>query len=63
MNWGSAGLKDLLCNCDVYAEGTMDMILQGKDFNRGIRVFFVAYEVLSQTIFENFLLWMEQNSM
>ena len=46
--WGSAGLKDMLVNSDVYAEGTVDMILQGKEFNRGIRAFILAYETLSQ---------------
>ena len=46
--WGSAGLKDMLVNSDVYAEGSVYMILQGKEFNRGIRAFILAYETLSQ---------------
>ena len=34
--WGSAGLKYMIVNSDVYTEVTVDMILQGKEFNRGI---------------------------
>ena len=59
--WGSAGLRDLLSNSDVYAEGTVDMILQGKDFNRGVRAFILAYEALAQLRFEGFIKWLEEN--
>ena len=59
--WGSAGLKDMLANSDVYAEGTVDMILQGKEFNRGIRAFILAYEAMSQLRFECFLLWLRDH--
>ena len=50
--WGSAGLKDMLVYSDVYAEGTVDMIFQGKEFNRGIRAFILAYETLSQLSYD-----------
>ena len=48
--WESAGLKDIIVNSDVYAEGTLYMILQGKEFNRGIQTFILTYETLSATI-------------
>ena len=41
--WDSTGLKDLLVQLDVYAEGTVDLILQEKEFNRGIRAYILAY--------------------
>ena len=34
-----------------------DMILQGKDFHRGIRTFILAYESLRRLRFEGFLQW------
>ena len=46
--WGSTSLKDLLVQSDVYAEGTVDLILQEKEVNRGIRAYILAYEALSQ---------------
>ena len=45
----------MLVNLDVHAEGTIHMILQGKEFNKGIRAFNLAYEPLSQLQFEGFL--------
>ena len=59
--WGSAGLKDMIVNSDVYTEVTVDMILQGKEFNRGIHAFILSYETLSQLRCEEFLEWIQEN--
>jgi hypothetical protein len=32
--WGNGGLKDLLIDSSVYAAGTVDHMLNGKEFNR-----------------------------
>ena len=46
--YGSTGLKDILVQSDVYAQGTVDLILQGEEFNQGIRAYILTYEALSQ---------------
>ena len=41
----SAGLRDLLVNSGAYAGCTVDQILQGKQFNHGVRALYtLAYE-------------------
>ena len=35
--YGDAGLKHLLYESDVYAKGTADHILSGKDYDRAMR--------------------------
>ena len=42
--WATAGLRDLLVDSGVYAGCTVDQILQGNQFNRGIRAYTLAYE-------------------
>jgi hypothetical protein len=37
--WGDGGLKDLLVDSSVYAAGTVDQMLNGKEFNRATRAF------------------------
>ncbi|VDI73250.1 Hypothetical predicted protein, partial [Mytilus galloprovincialis] len=37
--WGDGGLKDLLVDSSVYASGTVDQMLNGKEFNRAVRAF------------------------
>jgi hypothetical protein len=35
--WGDGGLKDLLVDSSVYAAGTVDQMLNGKEFNSAVR--------------------------
>ena len=44
--WGDGGLKYLLVDSSVYAIGTVDQMLNGKEFNRATRAFVLAYEAL-----------------
>ena len=55
--WGSAGLRDLLADSGVYAPGIVDLMLQGKEFNRAFPAFTKAYEALKQTYLESFWSW------
>jgi hypothetical protein len=43
----TTGLRDLLVDSGVYAGCTVDQILQGKQFNRGVRAYTLAYEALA----------------
>jgi hypothetical protein len=40
--WGDGGLKDLLVDSSVYAAGTVDQMLNGKEFNHATRAFVLA---------------------
>jgi hypothetical protein len=51
--WGDGGLKDLLVDSSVYAAGTVDQMLNGKEFNRATRAF-----VLSA-----FFIWCNENDL
>ena len=59
--WGDAGLRDLLVDSGVYAAGTVELFLQGKEYNRAVTAFIYAYEALSQVGFSEFLKWLRQN--
>jgi hypothetical protein len=52
--WATAGLRDLLVDSGVYAGCTVDQILQGKQFNRGVRAYTLAYEALTALNFHAF---------
>ena len=55
--WATAGLRDLLVDSGVYAGCTLDQILQGKQFNRGVRAYTLAYEALTALYFHAFFQW------
>ena len=52
--YGEIGLKELLYESDVFAKGTADHILSGKDFDRASRAVLMVDEVLHRQLFENF---------
>ena len=42
--WGDCGLKDILVDSSVYAAGTVDQMMCGKQFNRAVRALIMEYE-------------------
>ena len=61
--WGDGGLKDLLVDSSVYAAGTVDQMLSGKEFNRATRAFALAYEALSVSWLSAFFSWCNKNDL
>ena len=61
--WGDGGLKDLLVDSSVYAAGTVDQMLNGKEFNRATRAFVLAYEALSVSWLSAFFSWCNKNDL
>ncbi|CAG2217813.1 unnamed protein product [Mytilus edulis] len=55
--WASAGLSDLLVDSGIYASNTVDQMLVGKQFNRGVRGLTLAYEALMVLLFKAFFNW------
>ena len=60
--YGDAGLKNLLFESDVYAKGTADHILSGKDYDRAMRALLMVDEVLQRRFFVQLKHWMERNT-
>ena len=46
--FGDAGLRDLLVESGVLPAGSVASILDGKHYNRGVRVYKVVWEALSR---------------
>ena len=55
--WGDGGLKDLLADSGVYAEGSVDLMLAGKQFHRAIMGIPLAYEAFNHLLLCSFLKW------
>ena len=45
--WGDGGLKDLLIESSVYATGSVEQMMTGKQFNSAVRALPLVYEALS----------------
>ncbi|KAG1685808.1 hypothetical protein GQR58_008924 [Nymphon striatum] len=56
-----AGLRDLAVESGVIAEGSIDKVLDGKQYNRGIRLHKLTYEALMRLVWKGFLEWLENN--
>ena len=59
--YGDAGLKQLLYESDVYAAGTVDRMMSGKDFDRGLRGLKLVHEVLMDRFLMQFQAWNARN--
>ena len=56
--FGDAGLRDLAIESDAIAEGSIEMVLNGKNYNRSLclqKIFFEALMILLLNSFENSL--------
>ena len=58
--YGDAGLRQLLCDSDVYAAGSIQQILCGKDFDRALMAYKLVDETLHRRFFCQFREWTKQ---
>ena len=56
-----AGLRDLAVESGVIAEGSIDKVLDGKQYNRGVRLHKLTYEALMRLAWASFTEWLETN--
>ncbi|KAG1659941.1 Choline O-acetyltransferase [Nymphon striatum] len=56
-----AGLRDLAVESGVIGEGSIDKVLDGKQYNRGVRLHKITYEALMRLVWKGFLEWLENN--
>ena len=54
-----AGLRDLAVESGVIAEGSADKVIDGKQYNRGVRLHKLTYKALMRLARAQFLEWLE----
>ena len=50
-----AGLRDSAVESEVIAEGSVDRVLNGQQYNRGVRLHKLLYEALKRLAWKGFL--------
>ena len=58
--FADAGLRDVLIQSNVIAEGSIDKALSGKMYNRGVRMYKLMYEAVSMKVLENMKLGVDE---
>lgn len=56
--WGDCGHRDMLVDSGVYAGNSVVQMLQDEQHSRAVRGLTICYEVLSQLMLENCLVWL-----
>lgn len=59
--FGDAGLRDLAVESGVIAEGSIGKVLEGKQYNRGVRLNKFMYEAFMRLAWTEFVKWLEVN--
>ncbi|KAG0725200.1 hypothetical protein GWK47_039080 [Chionoecetes opilio] len=59
--FGDAGLRDVAVESGVIAEGSINRVLEGKQYNRAVRLHKLMYEALMRIIWKGFQVWIESN--
>ena len=54
--FGDAGLRDALLQSSIIAEGSVEVALSGKSYNRGVKLYKVFYEALNRLL----LSWLDE---
>ena len=52
--FGDAGLRDVAVDSEVIAEGSIDSVLSGKHYNRGVRLHKMIYEAITKLLLDDF---------
>ena len=56
-----AGLRDLCIESGVIAEGSVAGVLEGRRYNRAVRLHKLVYEALMRLVWQGFRPWIENN--
>ena len=59
--FGDAGLRDLAVESGVIAEGSIGRVLEGKHYNRAVRLHKLIYEALMRLAWTGFVEWISSN--
>lgn len=58
--FASAGLRDLAVESGIIAEGSITSVLEGRHYNRGVRLCKLVYEALLRLAWKGFHPWLEE---
>ena len=61
--FGSAGLRDIAVESGIIAEGSITGMLEGRKYNRGIRLSKLVYEALLRLAWRGFVEWLTEHHM
>ena len=56
-----AGLRDLCVEAGVIAEGSITGVMEGRTYNRAVRLHNIVYEAMIRLAWKGFLLWIHAN--
>ena len=56
-----AGLRDLCVEAGVIAEGSITGVMEGRKYNRAVRLHKIVYEAMIRLAWKGFLLWIHAN--
>ena len=56
--FSDAGLRDLAVESGIVAEGSINGVLEGKKYNRSLRMHKIIYEALLRTAWKSFQSWL-----
>ena len=56
-----ASLRDLCVESSVIAEGSVAGVLDGRRYNRGVRLHKIMYEALMRLAWQRFVAWIQEN--
>ena len=54
MRFGDAGLREIKIQSGAVAEGSIEKVLEGKNYNRAVRLQKIVYEALRRTLLDKF---------
>ena len=52
--YGDAGLRELAVQSEVMAQGSIERVLEGKNYNRAVRLHKMMYETLFRMLLNSF---------
>jgi len=58
--FGSAGLRDISVESGIIAEGSVNTVIEGRNYNRGVRLCKLMYEALLRLAGKGFSIWLEE---
>jgi len=59
--FGSAGLRDLAVESGIIAEGSIEKVLLGQQYNRAVRLHKIVYEGMMRQVWSGFLEWLDNS--
>ncbi|CAB4024191.1 Hypothetical predicted protein [Paramuricea clavata] len=61
--FGDSGLSDVAVHSEVIAEGSIDSVLNGKHYNKGIRLHKIMYEAMIKLLLGHFEACLREDSL